>query len=166
VLAAMRELVRAQPALRKSLKLCVAGKIESSHRETLEADLSLDNIGEMVELRGVIPRAAALELLNHSHLALVLAQDQHLMVPAKIYEGMALGVPTLVIAEPGSAAASESRRIGAFTVGVHDVEAIRRTVEDTLTGRTPSRVTATAPISHEALAGQLDRLFRERIQVP
>ena len=164
VLAAMREIVRDQPELRKTLRLHFAGSIDESHTHALQADLAVENIAELVELHGVTSRATALELLNGSHLALVLAQDQHLMIPAKIYESMALGVPTLVIAEPSSAAARESKRIGAFTVGVNDVKGIRRVLEDILASRIPARVTPAAPISHEALAAQLDALFREGIK--
>ena len=161
VLDALRDLVRDQPMARQAIRLHIAGNVDGVHRQRLNADLATNNILDLVELHGVIPRSAALDLLNRSHLALVLAQDQHLMIPAKLYESMALGVPTLVIAEPTSAAAREGRRIGALTVGVDDVEGIRRVIEDVLAGRLPRRVTASAPISHSELAAQFDARFRE-----
>src|SRR5256885_5040333 len=52
---------------------------------------------------------------------LVLAQYQPLCVPAKLYESVALGTPTLVIAEPDSAAAREARRLGAMTVDAAEI---------------------------------------------
>lgn len=162
VLAAMRHLVRGRPELRAAIKLHFAGNIDVSHTDALERELAADNIAELVVRHGVTSRARALDLLNESHLALVLAQDQHLMIPAKIYESMALGVPTLVIAEPSSAAAREAKRIGAFTVGVDDIEGIAEVIEDILAGRIAARVAPSVSISHKALAQQLDQLFRER----
>jgi len=113
-----------------------------------------------VSIHGVLPRAQALKLLSRSHLALVLAQDQPMCVPAKIYESMGLGVPTLVIAEEGSAAAREARRIGAMTLDGADVDGLRLLMEDMLAGRIPTRIEPRTPISYEELAVQMDSLLR------
>jgi hypothetical protein len=113
-----------------------------------------------VSIHGVLPRAQALKLLSRSHLALVLAQDQPMCVPAKIYESMGLGVPTLVIAEEGSAAAREARRIGAMTLDGGDVDGLRLLMEDMLAGRIPTRIEPRTPISYEELAVQMDSLLR------
>ncbi len=161
VLAAMRELLRDRPAAAAALKLNVAGPLESPHRERMSDDIAAAGLASHVRIHGVLPRTQALELLSRSHLALVLAQGQPMCVPAKLYESVGLGVPTLVIAEESSAAASEARRIGAMTLEDADVDGLRSLLEDMLAGRIPIRVETRTPISYEALAVEMDRLLRE-----
>ena len=160
VFAAMGALLRDQPAAAGILKLDVAGPLESPHRERMHDDIAAAGLDSMVKIHGVLPRARALELLSRSHLALVLAQDQPMCVPAKLYESVGLGVPTLVIAEEASAAAREARRIGAMTLEGGDVEGMRAIIEDLLAGRIPIQIEPKVPISYEELAVQMDRLLR------
>jgi hypothetical protein len=101
--------------------------------------------------------------LSRSHLSLVLAQDQPMQVPAKLYESMALCVPTLVIAEEMSAAASEARRVGAMTLDGANVEGLRSVLEDMLAGRIPTVVEPKTSISYEHLAQDWDDLLRESL---
>jgi len=69
----------------------------------------------------------------------------------------------LVIAEDGSAAASEARRIGAMSVDANNVDAIQVILEDLLAGRIPRTIQARETISYERLAIDMDRLLREAI---
>jgi glycosyltransferase involved in cell wall biosynthesis len=160
VFAAMSAVMRDRPAAAATLKLNVAGPLESPHRERMHDDIAAAGLASVVKIHGVLPHARALELLSRSHLALVLAQDQPMCVPAKLYESVGLGVPTLVIAEEASAAAREARRIGAMTLEGGDVEGMRAVIEDLLAGRIPTRIEPKAPISYEELAVQMDRLLR------
>jgi hypothetical protein len=66
----------------------------------------------------------------------------------------------LVIAEEGSAAAREARRIGAMTLDGGDVDGMRLLLEDMLAGRISTRIEPLTPISYEELAVQMDRLLR------
>jgi hypothetical protein len=111
----------------------------------------------------LLPRAQALDLLNRSHLALVLAQDQPMQVPAKLYESVGAGIPTLVIAEQASAAACEARRIGAMTLDGSDVDGLRSVLEDILDGRIPTKIEPRTSISYEYLALKWDHLLRESL---
>jgi glycosyltransferase involved in cell wall biosynthesis len=163
VLAAMRAIRQDRADGAKDLKLRIAGPMDMRHRNKFHADLAADGIVDLVENRGVVPRAQALDLLNQSHLALVLAQDQPMCIPAKLYECMGLGVPTLVIAEDSSASAREGRRIGAMVVEPDDVEGIRRIFEDALAGRLPATVVPAAAIAYSDLAGDMDRLIRSEL---
>jgi len=67
--------------------------------------------------------------MNRSHLNIVLAQMQPTQVPAKLYECVALGIPTLVITEPTSAAAREATRVGAVSYDASDVKGIYTLIE-------------------------------------
>ena len=160
VIAAMSLLLRDRPEAAATLRLNVAGPLASPHRELMHDDIAAAGLASQVSIHGVLPRAQALELLSRSHLAIVLAQDQPMCVPAKLYESVGLGVPTLVIAEGTSAAASEARRIGAMTLDGADVNGLRSLMEDMLAGRIPTRIETRTPISYAELAVQMDRLLR------
>lgn len=163
VCAAMRALLSDRPDAAGTLRLNVAGPMESPHRRQFEDDIAIAGLRSVVNIHGLLPRARALELLNRSHLSLVLAQDQPMQVPAKLYESVGLGIPTLVIAEATSAAACEARRIGAMTVDGKDVEGLRSIFEDMLAGRIPTKIEAKRPISYEHLAEEWDQFLRESL---
>jgi glycosyltransferase involved in cell wall biosynthesis len=160
VFAAMHALLRDRPEAAGMLRLNVAGSLDSPHRERMNSEIAAAGLTSQVSIHGVLPRAQALELLSRSHLALVLAQDQPMCVPAKLYESMGLGVPTLVIAEEASAAAREARRIGAMTLDGRDVDGLRSLMEDMLAGHIPTTIESRTPISYKELAVQMDCLLR------
>ena len=138
--------------------------MEIPHRVQMQKDLDAAGLGSVVKLHGVLPREQAFELLNKSHLALVLAQHQPMQVPAKLYECVGLSIPTLVIAEATSAAASEALRLGAKTVDGDDEEGIYRVLEDLLDGRIPTTIDALAPVSYEGLAIRMNHLLLAAIE--
>jgi len=163
MLAAMSAVLRDRPDAAASLRLNVAGSLGLDHRERMLEQIEAGGLEAVVKVHGLLPRAKALELLTRSHLALVLAQNQPLCVPAKLYESVGLGIPTLVIAERDSAAASEATRIGAMTIDGSDVEAMRKLLEDLVAGRIPYSIPARAPVSYEYLAGHVDALLRDAL---
>jgi len=165
VCAAMRGLLSDRPEAAATLRLNVAGPMEAPHRRQMEDDIAAAGLTSIVNIHGVLPRAKALELLSHSHLALVLAQDQPMCVPAKLYESVGLGIPTLVIAEETSAAAREARRIGAMTLDAGDVAGMRSLLEALIAGHIPTKIEPKTPISYADLALQMDGLLREAVEV-
>lgn len=164
VCAAMRRLLNDRPEAAATLRLNVAGPMDSPHRRQFEDDIAAAELTSVVNIHGLLPRAQALELLSRSHLALVLAQDQPMQVPAKLYESVGLGVPTLVIAEEMSAAACEARRIGAMTLDGANVEGLRSVLEDMLAGRLPTKIEPRTPISYAHLAQEWDCLLRKSLK--
>jgi glycosyltransferase involved in cell wall biosynthesis len=162
VCLAMRRVLSDRPEAAATLKLNIAGPIEAPHRRQLEEDIA--GLDSVVNVHGVLPRPKALELLNRTHLALVLAQDQPMQVPAKLYECVGLGIPTLVIAEPTSAAAAEARRIGAITLDGSDVQGIQSTLEDALAGRIPLTIGPRTPVSYKDLGARMDGLLRDAVE--
>jgi len=160
IFAAINALLKDRPEAASILRLNVAGQMQPLHREQLERDIAAAGLTSMVKIHGVLPRAQALELLGRSHLALVLAQDQPMCVPAKLYECVGVGLPTLVVAEETGAAASEARRIGAMSVDSHDVDGMRSLLDDMLAGRLPTTIEPKTPVSYADLAVEMDRLLR------
>jgi glycosyltransferase involved in cell wall biosynthesis len=160
VFSAMQALLRDRPEAATTLRLHVAGSVDSPNREQMEAEIAAAGLASLVTIHGVVPRDQALELLRRSQLALVLAQGLPVSVPAKLYESVGLGVPTLVIGEEACAAVREARRIGAMTIDDGDVEGMRLIMDDMLDGRMPVRIDPQTPISYEALAVKMDGLLQ------
>jgi len=147
----------------RSLGIHIAGPLESPHRENMQAEIDRRGLAAQVKVHGIVSQGSALELLSRAQMALVLAQNQPLCVPAKLYESVALGTPTLVIAEPDSAAAREARRVGAMTVDAGDVIGISALLMEMLAGKLPQVVEPKSAISYEALARDLDATLTEEL---
>jgi hypothetical protein len=163
VIAAMQAVVRDRPEAAARIRLDVVGSIDTPNRNQLQEEVAATGLTSLVKIHGVLPRVQALELLSRSQLALVLAQGLPVSVPAKLYESVGLGVPTLVIGESTSAAVCEARRIGAMTLDDGDVDGVRSIVEDMLAGRLPARIYPQTPISYEELAVKMDRLLEDAV---
>ncbi|HEX6052783.1 MAG TPA: hypothetical protein VFZ21_26135 [Gemmatimonadaceae bacterium] len=136
----------------------MAGTMDEGHAQRFRTEVSENGLEDVVQVFGRIPGTDALQLINRSHLALVLAQDQAMQVPAKIYEGVAMGVLTLVIAEPSSAAAREARRVGAVTCGAEDHEAIVTLLERISASRLPASPSGAA-IGYQDIARQMEEVL-------
>jgi glycosyltransferase involved in cell wall biosynthesis len=160
VLQALRVFLQRHPeAAQDGVKLRVAGHAETPHARALEEQVASLGLGEYVEVLGQLPRAQALDLMSRSHLSVVLAQNQEWSIPAKLYEPVALGIPTLVVAEQGSAAALEGQRLGASVLEPHDAEGIARLLERLWHREMPTPFQGRLPVAYEAIAQLADRLL-------
>jgi glycosyltransferase involved in cell wall biosynthesis len=160
VLAAMRDLFDRVPEARPPSRLVVAGSLNTErarHFKQRVIDLAMEDV---VDIRGVIPRAEALELLQRAHLALVLAQNQPMQVPAKLFESLGLEVPTLVITESDSATAQEGRRLGAFVHTPEDIAGMSDVMGRIWQGE-GLRIPPKVPISYESLAARMEAVLLE-----
>ncbi len=160
VLTAIAEFARERPEVLTRLKLRLAGTMSAVNQAQLESEIAAHGLSGLVEFLGVIPPNEALDLLSRSGIALVLAQDQPLQVPAKLYECLGMGVPALVIAEKNSASARTARQVGAMAVEPSDTAGLRAILDDLLQGKILAPVGAAASISYATRAGELDDLVR------
>jgi glycosyltransferase involved in cell wall biosynthesis len=160
VLTAMAELVCDRPELAEALTLRVAGHRDPAQQLQLETDIAALGLENMVELYGVVPLPQALDILGRSHLAIVAAQEQPLQVPAKLYESVGMGVPTVVLAESDSSSANEARRIGAMVVDPADVAGMRELLERIADGECVDNTSPSGALSYEDLASTMDRFLR------
>jgi len=163
VLNGLQSLRKERPTAASNVRVHVAGHMDAPNQARLDQALRALGLSDLVELHGPLPRREALELLCQSHVALVLAQEQPMQIPAKLYECIALAVPTLVITEAGSAAALEAERLGAMTLDPDDVDGMRAILDDLVDGKVPTRMLARAPISYEALAARMDTVLRGQL---
>lgn len=134
------------------VRLRFAGHADPEHAAVLERQLRESGVEPHVQRLGRISREAAREVVQEANIAIVLAQEQPMQVPAKLYESMGMGVHTLVLAEPGSAAASEAERIGALWKSPGDIEGIRAVFEQVAGGALPSRARAREPFDYRSIA--------------
>jgi glycosyltransferase involved in cell wall biosynthesis len=140
-------------------KLRIAGLAEPRHALALRKVVAEAGLGQHVEVLGRLGRAQALEVVSRSRLAVVLAQEQELQVPAKLYESVAMGIPTLVLATAGSAAV-EGSRLGALVCDPSDMEGIACVLEQLWQDDSRQRWPCPVPISYEAIAPVVDELLR------
>jgi glycosyltransferase involved in cell wall biosynthesis len=160
VIRAFARFLAAKPqAASAGSSLRFIGTVGGDYRARLQEVVAELHLGNHVELVDPLPRREALGALASSHMALVLAQGQGLMIPAKLYESVAMGIPTLVVTEPGSATAREATELGAAVHGPEDVDgmatamALAWTSAGTMLPVIPDR------LDHAWLAGKLEQIM-------
>src|SRR5438094_820257 len=146
-------------AARAGSKLRIAGDADSRHAQVFNDAVAVAGVEQYVEVLGLLSRADALDVVSRSRLAVVLAQDQELQIPAKLYESVAMGVPTLVVAPAGSAAAVEGTRLGAVVRDSGDVEGIACVLERLWQDGSPERSSCPVPITYDAIALLVDQVL-------
>ena len=135
-------------------RLRTVGSVSPEHAFLMAADIKRLGLEDRVEQLGKVSQLEAAQLIRRSSVAVVLAQGQDIQVPAKLFESIALGVPTLVVTEHSSSAAREGRRIGAHIVDSRDVERIASLFTEVWNGVLPP-TTCPAEISYESLTESL-----------
>jgi glycosyltransferase involved in cell wall biosynthesis len=143
------------PALR------IAGALDDPvSREAFRREVAVLGLGDQVVELGVLSRAEALQLASKARLALVLAQGQELQVPGKLYELVAMGVPTLVIGARDGAASSEARRIGATALEPADCVGMVEMMEGACLGALSPPTRRGVSVDYRELASHLGPILR------
>jgi len=153
-------------AARAGSKLRVVGEIGPDHARAFHDVVAAVGIPQHVEVLGPLPRGQALEVVSRSRLAVVLAQQQELQIPAKLYESVAMGITTLVVAPADSAAGIEGTRLGALVRDADDVEGIACVLEHLWRDGFQPRSPCAAPITYDVIAPLADQLLRHALNNP
>ncbi len=159
VLEALRLFLDRHPSARASTRLRVAGNVETRHGDSLQESISLLGLAEHVEILGRLSASDALTLVSRSGLSVVLAQDQPLQVPAKLYESIGMRVPTLVVGSRNSAAGREAERVGAAVREPHDTVGIVELFECLLSGGDCRLALRPELRDYRHIAGVVDRVL-------
>jgi glycosyltransferase involved in cell wall biosynthesis len=163
VLQALRIfLERHHEAAQAGSKLRLAGEADAPNARAFEQEVASLGLAKYVEVLGLLPRAQALNVVARSRLAVVLAQDLELVIPAKLYESVAMRIPALVVAGADSAAGVEGRRLGAVVRDPGDVAGIAGVLEQLWRDESRQRPQCPVAITHEAIASLVDRLLGEK----
>ena len=166
VVQALRVFLERHPeAAQAGVKLRVAGQADAGHAQAFYRAVAAAGMEPYVEVLGPLPRAQALNVVCRSRLAVVLAQQQELQIPAKLYESVAMGIPTLVVAPAGSAAAVEGERVGAVVRDAADIEGIACVLERLWRDGSQERL-CPVPITYEAIAPMVDKVLQQRPRRP
>ena len=152
-------LQRHPEAARAGSKLRIAGDADSDHAQIFNDAVAVAGVEQYVELLGLLSRADAVNVVSRSSLAVVLAQDQELQIPAKLYESVAMGVPTLVVAPEGSAAAVEGHRLGVAVRDSADVDGIACVLERLWQDGARERSPCLVPVTYDAIALLVDQVL-------
>src|SRR6266496_2237571 len=152
-------LQRHPEAARAGSKLRIAGDADARHAQVFNDAVAAAGVEQYVEVLGLLSRTDALNVVSRSRLAVVLAQDQELQIPAKLYESVAIGVPTLVVAPAGSAAAVEGTRLGAVVRDSADVGGIACVLEQVWRDGARERSPCPVPITYDAIASLVDQVL-------
>jgi glycosyltransferase involved in cell wall biosynthesis len=162
VVQALRVFLERHPeAAQAGAKLRVAGQADASHARAFYGAVAAAGMEQYVEVLGSLPRAEALNVVSRSRLAVVLAQQQELQIPAKLYESVAMGIPTLVVAPAGSAAGVEGERVGAVVRDAADVEGIACVLEQVWRDGSRER-SCPVPITYETIAPLVEQVLQRR----
>ena len=162
VVRALRVFLDRHPeAARAGSKLRIAGPAELRHARAFNDAVAGAGMEQYMELLGTLPRAQALEVVSRSRLAVVLAQEQELQIPTKLYEAVAMGVGTLVVAPASSAAAVEGSRVGAIVRDPDDIDGIAGVLAHLWRDAAAERSSCPVPITYEAIAPLVDDLLRK-----
>lgn len=160
VVRALRILFERYPeAAQAGSKLRIAGEAEPGHARAFCDAVASAGMEPYVEVLGLLPRAQALNVVSRSRLALVLAQEQELQVPAKLYESVAMSIPTLVVAPADSATGVEGSRLGAVVRDSDDVEGIACVLEQVWRNGSRQRSPCPVPVTYEAIGPLVDELL-------
>jgi glycosyltransferase involved in cell wall biosynthesis len=161
VLDALKDFLQKNPAARHDgSKMRIAGSIEGPRASELRRAIQERALESQVEVLGLIPRPEALRILARSRLCVVLAQGQVIEVPGKLYESIAMGVPTAILAPRDSASASEATRVGAVFIEQNDRAALAGLLQRAFDGGLTVPSDARAKIDYRGMASELDGLLR------
>lgn len=160
VMRALRVFLERHPeAARAGTKLRIAGEADAAHAQVLNDAVAAAGVAQYLEVLGVVSRSEALGVVARSRLAVVLAQDQELQIPAKLYESVAMGIPTLVVAPRHSAAAVEGNRLGVAVHDSGDIEGIAGLLERLWRDGAAERSPCPVPITYDAIASLVDQVL-------
>lgn len=138
----------------------IAGALDhQGARDAFRRESALLGLQDQVAELGILSRKDALQLAARARLALVLAQDQELQVPAKLYELVAIGTTTLVIADAESATTSEAHRVGAIALEPGDLSGLVEAMEDAWLGKSHLRSNARETVAYDQVAPQFAGVF-------
>lgn len=125
LLRAFRKFLDREPSARHDgSRIRFAGSIEGPYQRMIDLAIAELGLEEHVEMLGLVSRDRAIDVLSRSSVAIVLTQQQLLQIPAKLYEPVAMGLPTLALATRGSATAVAAGKLGIGHAEPDDVDGI------------------------------------------
>jgi glycosyltransferase involved in cell wall biosynthesis len=104
VFQALKELIQDGDISSRDICVKLVGHCKQVNRYPTAKMIENYNLGSVAEVLEPVPYAEALAMVKQSHLALLLAIEQPLSIPAKAYEYMGSGTRILTLTEAGATA--------------------------------------------------------------
>jgi glycosyltransferase involved in cell wall biosynthesis len=104
VFKAVARLIRERTVDPDAIRVMLVGQCRSIDGEPTEAVARRHGVESAVEVHDHLPYAQAFEMVQKSHLALLLAPNLPFQIPAKVYDYLGAGTRILAIAEEGGTA--------------------------------------------------------------
>lgn len=163
VLRGFEDFLRRHPGASPSgARVELVGSVEVAYPSLRRERIEELGIGPHLSMPGPLPRKEALERLARSAVAVVLAQRQKEQIPAKLYECLAFGKPTLIVTEPDSATARVGEKLGGRVVAPDDVEGVSRFLRQVWCGEAEAPSAASGRVRYEARAQELADILTHR----
>ena len=110
----------------RGIRLKLVGQCGTIDGVPTAAVVAKYGLQEFVDVEGPVPYAAAFEMVQRSHLALLLAPNLPYQIPAKFYDYLAAGTRMLAIAEEGGTADVLAETGAGRAFAAQDVDGIAR----------------------------------------
>jgi peptidoglycan/xylan/chitin deacetylase (PgdA/CDA1 family)/glycosyltransferase involved in cell wall biosynthesis len=128
VLRAVSGLIKKGLIPRDRIMLRFVGDCENAAGKPMRSLIDSYNLNGSVELLPWLPKQRAFEVMAESHLLLLLAENQELMIPAKVYDYLGIGCDILALTEEG-ATSDLLRETGNAAVHLsHDEDGVAKSI--------------------------------------
>jgi hypothetical protein len=104
VFEAVARLIRERTVAPDAIRIVLVGQCRSIDGMPTESVARRHGVESVVEVHDHVPHAQAFEMIQKSHLALLLAPNLPYQVPAKVYDYLGAGARILAVAEEGGTA--------------------------------------------------------------
>jgi len=129
VLRAIASLIEEEKLDRGRVALRFIGDCAYAAGRPMEALASEHHLTDNVEILPWVSKRQAFEIMAQSHVLLLLAENQELMIPAKVYDYLGAGADVLALTEDG-ATADLLREVGQGNVHApNDLDGIKKSIE-------------------------------------
>ena len=128
LLKALSELVSEKKISDKDFSIQFIGDTRYANGESVEKMTQDFNLSASVKVRGWIPYSEALKEMAKSHLLLLLASNQPLQIPGKVFEYLGLGSNILGMVDDGATSDLLKSYKNAVVVGEDDVSSLKKAI--------------------------------------
>ena len=112
------------------VRLHFVGSASEYNGKSLESRVQDLNLSTVVRFTAWVPHETSKALMQSAGALLLLAQEQPLQVPNKLYEYLATGIPILALADEDGETADMLRQVGGhFVLGAEDQSAMEAAIE-------------------------------------
>jgi glycosyltransferase involved in cell wall biosynthesis len=126
ILKAFKEILKNDKYCAETIRLLLVGNCNIIDGRRTSELISAYNLKSVVKISGPIPHRQTLEIICKSHLALILAPNQPVQIPGKVFEYIGAGTKILAIAGKGATADLITKNEFGKVFAPEDVDGIKR----------------------------------------